>query len=381
MAGKRVTYSIKSARLHETRDIFVVPPHNDPKDESRYAVLVLLDADDGFQFGAAVANIAFLANRGVIPPLILVGVPNGKSDRTHDLTTRPSRRASRQWPTAGGAAEMSSFIIDEVLPLVRSKYRTFPTTILAGHSFGGLFAMHVAATRADAYAGIIAMSPSLWWNESTAATAYADSIAQVKTPLRLFATNGGLEGAIDTATHRFAARLESLKPATVAFGYKNYPDDIHEVTPAASLADGLRFVFAPLSLNRAPVLGIKSGDSATVARAFLETQRRYARAARDFHMPEALPEQWVNMIGYAVLRELKQPRTAAWIFRQNATAYPDSPNVYDSLADALLAAGDRRAARVEFQRAIDTATRLKLPVDSVTRRKLKALGSDSNRII
>jgi predicted alpha/beta superfamily hydrolase len=175
-AGTRAEYSIKSARLGETRTIYVVPPHDYTENAARHPVLVLLDAEDAFQFAAAVANIEFLASRGEIPPLILVGVPNGK-DRTHDLTPRPSRRTARENRTAGGAAATSRFIVDEVLPLVRSKYRTLPTALLAGHSFGGLFAVHGAATRPDVFDGVIAMSPALWWNESTAATAYADSIA------------------------------------------------------------------------------------------------------------------------------------------------------------------------------------------------------------
>jgi hypothetical protein len=141
----------------------------------------------------------------------------------------------------------------------------------------------------------------------------------------------------------------------------------------------LRFIFAPLSLNRAPLLGIKSADSASVTNAFLETQRRYAQAARDLHVSEALPEAWVNMMGYALLRELRQPRRAAWVFGQNVTAYPHSPNVYDSLGDAVLAIGDRRGARAEFQRAIDTATRLGLTVDTATRRKRDALGKPASK--
>ena len=371
-AGTRAEYTIKSAKLGETRRIYVVPPHDYADNQARRAVLVILDAEDGFQFGAAIANVEFLASRGETPPLILVGVPNGK-DRTHDLTPRPSRRTARENRTAGGAAATSSFIVDEVLPLVRSKYRTLPTTLLAGHSFGGLFAVHVAATRPDVFDGVIAMSPAMWWNESTAATAYADSLAKSTTPLRLFATSGGLEPTIDASTRRFAARLDSIKPPTLGFAHKRYPDDTHEVTPAASLMDGLRFIFAPLSVNRSAVLRIRSGDSAVVMNAFTATQRDYARAARDLRMPESLPEPFVNLIGYAVLREFRHPRVAAWIFRQNVSAYPDSPNVYDSLGDALLAIGDRQAARAEFQRAIDVAVRLKLPVDAATRRKLADL--------
>ena len=77
-------------------------------------------------------NIAFLASRGAIPNLIVVGIGNGK-DRTHDLTPAARGKTAKDFPTAGGAESMTSFIVDEVLPRVRSEYRTLPTTVLAGH--------------------------------------------------------------------------------------------------------------------------------------------------------------------------------------------------------------------------------------------------------
>ena len=239
----RADYTIQSAKLGARRSVFVVPPHDYGENQSAHPVLVLLDAEDAFQFAAAVANIAFLASRGAIRPMIVVGVPNGRN-RTYDLTPRASGRTVREQRNAGGAAAMAGFITDEVLPLVRSKYRTLPTTVLAGHSFGGLFALHVAASRPAAFTGIIAMSPALWWNESSAVVAYADSIAAVTAPLRVFATSGGLERDIDNTTRRFAARLDSIKPPTLAFQYKRYPNDTHAMTPASSLIDGLRFIFA-----------------------------------------------------------------------------------------------------------------------------------------
>jgi predicted alpha/beta superfamily hydrolase len=242
-ASNRITYTIQSTKLGTARKIVVVTPQEYSEADSSFGVLVLLDAEDNLQLDAAVANVAFLASRKQMSPMIIAGVPNGRS-RTHDLTPKASARTLRENRNAGGAAAMAGFIIDEVLPFVRSKYRTTSVTVLAGHSFGGLFALHVAASRPDAFSGIIAMSPALWWNEWTAINAYADSIAKTSAPLRLFATSGGLERDIDVTTRRFATRLDSIKPSTLRFGYKRYPDDTHAMTPLSSLIDGLRFVFA-----------------------------------------------------------------------------------------------------------------------------------------
>jgi predicted alpha/beta superfamily hydrolase len=336
-------------------------------------VLILLDAEDAPQFNAAVANVAFLSNRGAIPDMLIVGIPNGK-DRTHDMTPAATGPTAKNFPTAGGASAFADFIIDEVLPKVRAKYRTLPSTVLAGHSFGGLFALDVAAARPNAFSGIVAMSPSLWWNDSIPARDYATAIAQSSTTTRLFATSGGLEPPIAVTTKRFEARLDSIKPATLAFASQYYPENTHGLTPEPSLIDGLRFVYLPVSLARSPMqqLGPNS-DSATIVKAITETEESYVRGAKSLGLPERFPESQMNQWGYGVLQFFKMPKLAVWIFRKNVASYPDSPNVYDSLGDGLLGAGDSTAARAQFRMARDVAVRIGQPVSAETQKKLDAL--------
>ena len=364
---------LKSVKLNEQRTLFVATPDGYQGSTARYPVLVLLDANDRPQFTAAVANVRFLASRNAIPPLIVLGIVNGK-DRTHDMTPPATGPTAKSFPTAGGVGALTDFIVDEAIPMIRSKYRTLPTTILAGHSFGGLYALHVAATKPGIFAGIIAMSPSLWWNDTTVAVTYADAIAKATATPRLFATSGGLEASIDRSTRRFVSRLDSIKPASLAFAFRHYPDDTHGLTPAPSLVDGLRFVFEPVTLTKLPINQLRPGvDSATVVNAVIETEQTYARGAKSLGLPEHLPEPVLNSLGYTVLQGLKMPNVAIWMFRRNATYYPESANVYDSLGDALLAKGDTSAAKAEFRRVGDVAVRGGKPMPDETRQKLDAL--------
>ena len=364
---------IQSARLGTPRTIFIATPEGYEAGTDRYPVVVLLDANDLSQFGAAVANTRFLASRNAIPPMLIVGLTNGR-DRTHDMTPMATGRTAQQFPTAGGADDFAAFITDEVLPHVRGKYRTLPTAILVGHSFGGMFALHVAATRPGTFKGIVAVSPSLWWNDSTAATTYADRIAKTGSTQRLFATSGGREPEIDRTTQRFAARLDSLRPSTMPFAYRRYPQDDHGLTPAPSLVDGLRFVFDPVSIPSLPLARLgPSSDSADVVRAVLETEETYSRNARSLGLSEKLPEQVLNGLGYNVLQALRNADLAIWVFRRNVALYPGSANVYDSLGDGLLAKGDSAAARSQFQRAVDVATQTGHPVLNESRTKLESL--------
>ena len=365
--------TIQSVKLKEARPVFVALPDGYRAGAQKYPVLVILDADDRPQFGAAIANAHFLASRGAIPGLIIVGIPNAK-DRTHDLTPTPTGKTAKDFPTAGGADLFADFIAEEVLPMVRAKYRTRPATVFAGHSFGGLIALHIAATRPGIYTGIIAMSPALWWNDSTSADQYADGIAKSQVPQRVFATSGGLEPPIDRATKRFVARLESLKSTTAAFAYRYYADDTHGLTPEPSLVEGLRFVFEPLSTTRLAVARLSpSSDSAAVMNAVVESEATYARGARLFGEPEKLPENVLNELGYNVLGALKLPGLAVWVFRRNAAMYPESANVYDSLGDGLLARGDTALAIAQFKQAVAVGTRNKDQVAAVSRAKVDEL--------
>jgi uncharacterized protein len=364
---------LRSTKLGTPRTVFVSLPEGYGRGDRRYNVLVLLDANDKAQFRAAVANVAFLTDRSVVPPLIVVGVPNG-ADRTHDLTPVPTGNTAGRFRTAGGSNDFADFLTSDVLPMIHAKYRTLPATILAGHSFGGLFAIELAARRPGTFAGVIAMSPALWWNDSTVVAEYADAIARSASPLRLYATSGELEPPIDRVAKRFAARMDSLKPEMVAFRYRFYPENDHGMTPSSSLVDGLKFLFERTAVVSLPTARLTSAsDSATIVRAVLESEATYRDGARYFGLGERLPESVLNLVGYRTLRQLRNPSLAVWVFRRNVALYPESVSVYDGLGDAYLAQGDTEMARATFQRSIDTAVRTKVPPSPATIAKLNQL--------
>lgn len=63
-------------------------------------------------------------------------------------------------------------------------------------------------------------------------------------------------------------------------------------------------------------------------------------------------EALLNRFGYEHLA-MGDTRVAIELFQMNVTAYPNSPNVYDSLGDAYLAAGQKDLARENAQKALE----------------------------
>jgi dienelactone hydrolase len=65
-----------------------------------------------------------------------------------------------------------------------------------------------------------------------------------------------------------------------------------------------------------------------------------------------LPEATVNLIGYEFI-QAGDTKTAVEIMKLNVEAYPDSPNVYDSLGDAYVAAGQKDLAIEASKKALE----------------------------
>ncbi len=101
-----------------------------------------------------------------------------------------------------------------------------------------------------------------------------------------------------------------------------------------------------------------------------QTIAAYHHLREQFHDRGAydFSERSLNNLGYAMLDE--HPRDAIVIFALNAEQFPLSGNVWDSLAEGYMAAGDRDRAVENYRKS------LKLdPENENAREKLRELGS------
>jgi tetratricopeptide (TPR) repeat protein len=62
-------------------------------------------------------------------------------------------------------------------------------------------------------------------------------------------------------------------------------------------------------------------------------------------------ESDLNALGYRLLRQQK-PREAVEILKLNVEAYPQSGNVYDSLAEAYMLSGDTALAIANYEKSV-----------------------------
>jgi predicted alpha/beta superfamily hydrolase len=358
---------VPSKAFHATRDVVIWLPETPAGARARYPVLIFPDAEEKVQFRSALANIQFLIDRQLIPPIMVVGVPYF-ADRMHELSPRASGATAEAFPTAGGADQNARFIADELLPWVDAHYPTLPTRILAGHSGGATFALYMMVTRPEVFRVVIAISPAMWWNDDSLIADYSARLAADSLRARaLFVTSGGLEngpeqGPIDSTTTAFAARLTTLLGTSpthaLRFEDRRYPRDGHSMTPMASLVDGLRMAFEPLVVPIDSVYAALSGrhvqDSSEIRATVEELKARYAAGEAALGMRAPFPEIALEVLGgYSV--EAKQSALAVTLLRENLDRYPHSSNAHESLGEGLLALGDTSAAVKELRTAVTMA--------------------------
>ena len=322
--GGPAKITIKSSVLGEDRVILVRTPPGYDTNKLAYPVLYLTDGDA--HIGHTASTIEFLSRNGRMPEMIVVGITN--TDRTRDLTpTKATGPNAAQFPTAGGADNFLKFIETEVIPEIEKRYRVQPYRVLAGHSFGGLFAVHALITRPDLFNSYVAVSPSLQWSDD-ATLKRAEEFFKTRKELHatLFTSLGNEPGDIGKDFEAFKQLLAKNQVKGFEWEAQQMTDEDHGSVVLRSHYFGLRKVYDGWQMPRDPATGAVAGG-------LKAADEHYKWLSQKFGYSIPTPEGLVNQIGYQDLLG-GNPEGAIATFKSNVERYPNSANVYDSLAEA-----------------------------------------------
>ena len=337
-------FSLKSTVLGEDRIVLVRTPVGYETNKESYPVLYMTDGDA--HMGHTAATIEFLTRNGRMSELIVVGVTN--TDRTRDLTPTKSTQKNAagvvQFPTAGGADNFLKFFETELIPEIEKTYRVQPYRILAGHSFGGLFAVHAMVSKPGLFNSYVAVSPSLQWeNQATLKRAEEFLKNQKQLNLTLFTSLGNEPGEIGDSFDAFREVLAKTNIKGFAWQAERMDDEDHGSVVLRSHYAGLRKVYegwqGPVDLKSGAIIGGLKGADA-----------HYAKLSEKFGYKIAVPEGLINQMGYQFLFDSK-PEEAIAVFKANVERYPNSANVYDSLAEAYERGGKLDLAEPLYDKA------------------------------
>lgn len=253
-AAADVPYAIERSAVSEVAApdghryrLLVAWPAGEPPAEG-WPVLYLLDGADNFAVATETARrLARAGARSGIAPGIVVGVDSGPlARRVLDYTpaapgyTIPAGAPAHSLKT-GGAERFLDFVERTVQPRIAARWRVDPARrTLAGHSFGGVLALHALFTRPDVATRYAAVSPSFWYGGPLLAKE-----AQRARPAsrRLLIAAGPAEGGPGTESGTRERFVTGLIARGAEARLLDLPGQSHGTTMLAAMGEIVRLAF------------------------------------------------------------------------------------------------------------------------------------------
>jgi tetratricopeptide (TPR) repeat protein len=208
--------------------------------------------------------------------------------------------------------------------------------------------------RAELFNAYIAASPSLTWDDDyplRAVEAFFKDRKEFKRTLFVTMADEEARDPKPTRFDRLCATLGSVKADGFLWGAMLMEDETHGTVVLRSHYWGLRKIFDGWGIPLDRKTGRYAGKLEDV-------KSHYATLGKKMGMTLQPPEQTVNLLGYQFLGQGPNEEAVA-IFKYNIELYPDSPNVYDSLGEALERAGRMEEALSNYGKAVEKAQKAK----------------------
>src|SRR5262249_14962133 len=140
-----------------------MPPGYADSSGARLPVLYMPDGGLAEDFLHIAGLVQVSVSNGTMRPFLLVGIEN--TERRRDLTGPTDNEEDKKIaPRVGGSKAFRKFIREELMPQVKSRYRTTNETAIIGESLAGLFVVETFLLEPALFDTYIAVDPSLWWN-------------------------------------------------------------------------------------------------------------------------------------------------------------------------------------------------------------------------
>jgi predicted alpha/beta superfamily hydrolase len=355
--------SLYSDVLSESRQIYIqFPDSYDPTSNQKYPVAYILD---GEMFLPTVHNVQSFYSGGYTPEMVLVGLSNA-NNRTRDLTTSEIKEMyGMPYKYENGKAEQfAKFIEKELIPYVEKKFPVTKYRTLIGHSYGGLFTIYTLLNHPHLFANYLAIDPSLDWdNQNLLKEAKKVLATKDYKNKSLFMSLGGqlhrqdytitIDNVMEDASdHSLFARSNItfsnlLKQNTkngLSFNWKFYPKDLHGTVPFPSIHDGLISLFEWYQMENTDK--INSFDTPKEDLSAIVKHRAQKLQAHFGYVVPPYPEDLLNMSAYMNM-DMNRLEISKMYFEFAIKYYPQSANVYDSMADFYERNGEGKKA-IEF---------------------------------
>jgi predicted alpha/beta superfamily hydrolase len=329
---------IDSTVLGEKRNLVVYLPAGYQNNKDRFPVLYITDGNIHGPHTAG--TLDYLAKFDQTPQMIVVGIVTPPETRVRDLTVTSADKQNSQ--QLDNADRFLAFVEQEVIPFVKERYRTMDYQALSGTSHGGQFAINALVKRPGLFNGVIAISPSLYWDKHQMLGLSEAALKSHQLQGRLYVSIANEESTMTEPFRKFVELTQRYPTEKLTVASQTFSDETHNTTVLQGQYHGLKHLFAGWAIPESP-------------QTLVDLQTIFARRSALLNTPMVIPED--RAAGYGQwLQYLNRQDDALALLKWNRANYSQSLNAHIALIRAYLhfkLAGDAKAALEDAIKSID----------------------------
>lgn len=219
------TITIYSKVFDTERQVIITKSSKIKNDDTQNNCIVYMDADDQNINGILLQSANNLMANKEIPESYLIGIIH--KNRNTELLEKD---------------KLLNFLREELIPLLKDKYKIACQLTIVGHSFGGYFATYAFLKDNNIYNSCVAISPAYWPNNS--------DIISLLLEKKNF-SHGNLYLSIgDKRWDEISLRKEVFKSKNIlknqkniVFSFNEFKGFSHNATPTVGFGLGLSFIY------------------------------------------------------------------------------------------------------------------------------------------
>lgn len=361
--------SLHSKALGEDRTIWIYTPNSFTFSQftaqKQYPVVYLLDGEAHFlSFCGMLEHLSEENSSHSCPDMIVVGIINKHRilDLTHEKDTTNTE-------PNGGGEHFDSFLQKELIPYVDEHYHPAPFRMLIGHSLAGLFALQTLATSPTLFNAIIAIDPSMGWNEGrtkanierqirlnqytkTALFIGVANTMNTEIPIKHIIKDTSKENLHMQLNLIFIEELRKMTGINLRWDYNYYENEDHQSVTIRAMYDGLHFIFRTYPFHAAGRLLDKDTPADSAVKIL---QNHYSEVSEALKYKALPPEKLV----YSLANQSHQKgqfEKAEALLLLNTHSYPTGVSAYRALAGFYNKIGQKTLAGTNLHIADSLAT-------------------------
>lgn len=332
--------TVDSKILGEKRELVVYLPAGYESGNIRFPVLYMTDGD--IQGPHTTGTLDYLAKFDQTPGMIVIGIVNPKHKRNKELTLTQKEKQNPE--VLAGADLFLSFIEKEVMPLVKARYRTLEYQALSGTSHGGQFAINALIKRPSLFNGVIAISPSLYWNNNQLLDMAEEALKNQTLSGRLFISIANEESTMTEPFQKFVDLTKKHPNKKLNVSIKTFSEESHDSTTLLGQYYGLKHLFPNWAIPSTP-------------QTLADLQAIFSARSKLLNKTITIPEDRANGYGQW-LQYLDRKEDALALLKWNRETYSQSLSAHKALIKAYLHFNLADAAKSAFDDALKSISEL-----------------------